>query len=741
MGGRNARELAREFGAGRSLNPELTRAVYHVSLSIAPEEKLTPAQWNQVAEKYLDKMGFTANQYTVIRHSDKEHDHIHIIANRVRLDNGKTVTDSNNYARSEAALREIERAHGLNQLRSSHEVERRAPTRGEIEALAQTGEPSIKMRLQDAIAKAAQDKPEMGRFIERLRERGVEVIPNLQSTGRVSGLSYELEGKTMKGSDLGKAYTWTGVQEKLGVSYEHSRDHEAVRSAAERRNSGPAERSRDAPGPDGRDGVRRGLDSGGIPEGERGRAKDGEAAGRAAPGHEKEPGRAAGGTEKPDRERERMREPDRAVTRPGASVPETGGRDQGGLRPEHERRPLVDMGGDDFLLVVGHAGVGGRTAVLPGAERKDDGGHDQGGGGRTPEREQAAASGASKEKHPGGSQEKPAEGGEARSAQDRTASAVRDQIRAYGCERFEIGIRNHGTGRMMGRQWNAAEIEKAVDYLRAMNARGNDVYVRPAEIDGLRCPGVVLLDDLKRDAVAQMKRDGFAPCLVVETSRGNFQAWIRLAERPLEKEVATEAARELAARYQADRNSADWRHFGRLAGYTNQKPERARADGQAPYVKLHEAREKTASNGPELVERARGRVNERAIERERAERLEKIQGYQPPPYGQRERRSPAELYREESRKILQKPPLDGAGRVDYSAVDYRASLRLAEQDLSKSQIKEALREASPKLADRKAGHLEDYLERTVTKALNQVIQERILTWDTEVKSDKGGMDR
>jgi hypothetical protein len=53
---------------------------------------------------------------------------------------------------------------------------------------------------------------------------------------------------------------------------------------------------------------------------------------------------------------------------------------------------------------------------------------------------------------------------------------------------------------------------------------------------------------------------------VVQTSPGNYQAWIKHAES-LDKELGTAVARELAGRFGGDVKAADWRHFGRLASF------------------------------------------------------------------------------------------------------------------------------------------------------------------------------
>lgn len=96
-----------------------------------------------------------------------------------------------------------------------------------------------------------------------------------------------------------------------------------------------------------------------------------------------------------------------------------------------------------------------------------------------------------------------------------------------------------------------------------------------------------LIDDLSRGAIRRMRKSGFQPALVVETSPGNFQAWLNHG-RILDCELSSQAAKKLARRFGGDPFSADWRHFGRLAGFTNQKPRRRLENGLAPFVRVRE---------------------------------------------------------------------------------------------------------------------------------------------------------
>ncbi|HEX8896722.1 MAG TPA: DNA-primase RepB domain-containing protein, partial [Terriglobales bacterium] len=59
--------------------------------------------------------------------------------------------------------------------------------------------------------------------------------------------------------------------------------------------------------------------------------------------------------------------------------------------------------------------------------------------------------------------------------------------------------------------------------------------------------------------------------------------------------------KQLAHTYGGDLASTDWRHLGRLAGFTNQKLERRTPSGSAPWVKVLEARPLLASAAQDLL--------------------------------------------------------------------------------------------------------------------------------------------
>ncbi len=290
-------------------------------------------------------------------------------------------------------------------------------------------------------------------------------------------------------------------------------------------------------------------------------------------------------------------------------------------------------------------------------------------------------------------------------ARDRTREAMHGQLAAMGCREYEVGVRDPVRG-MLTRRGSAAEIEASVGWLRAMNARGADIFVRPAEPGGL-----VLVDDVKREALGRMAQEGLGPAVITETSPGNHQAWVRLAEGPVTREIGTEAARGLAGRYGGDLRSAEAGHYGRLAGFTNRKEAHTRADGRQPYVLLREARGRCAPAG----EAALGRAGARVAMREGVAKAAREAAALSRTGGGGVRSDALEKeYRERAAGLCARYPDVDVSRVDWAVT---RDLAVAYPAADAGMLMAALRAGSPRLEERKGGHIEDYAARTVGKVL------------------------
>ncbi|WP_026632846.1 relaxase/mobilization nuclease domain-containing protein [Dyadobacter alkalitolerans] len=72
--------MIEDFNMQRRLNPDLTKAVGHISLSWSKQDqaRLTPAIMKQRSLEYMEKMKITGTQFILVEHRDKNHPHLHV---------------------------------------------------------------------------------------------------------------------------------------------------------------------------------------------------------------------------------------------------------------------------------------------------------------------------------------------------------------------------------------------------------------------------------------------------------------------------------------------------------------------------------------------------------------------------------------------------------------------------------------------------------------------------------------
>jgi hypothetical protein len=299
--------------------------------------------------------------------------------------------------------------------------------------------------------------------------------------------------------------------------------------------------------------------------------------------------------------------------------------------------------------------------------------------------------------------------------------AVRRQLAAMPCDKYLIRLIHHATRRPEPgeRLWSAVEIlrEANIRFLRARNREGFDVYFRPYALDQNAGYILVDLDDAEPKVLTAMRANGHQPCSVVETSPGHLQAWIRVSVMPLPPTRATPVARHLACLYHADRASADWRHVGRLAGFTNQKPARRLPSGLTPWVKLRHAVAGLASNSRRLLETA-------ALKPPQASEFSRLRPTQPrttPPSA-----PPVHLVLEPIQAVaiyqswlhhLRIPQC--FPQPDWSIADLWIAKELLRQGMPDSRVKSVLRLGSPQFP-RAHSNSEDYLRRTLARAAHEI---------------------
>ena len=116
--------IHRAFEDFKMWMPQSTKAekpMMHISLNPHPDDRLSDAEYAQLAHEYMEKMGFADMPYLIVKREDIDRHHIHIVALRVRPD-GTAISTKNNFYKSKEITRELEKKYGL------HSAERQKVT-------------------------------------------------------------------------------------------------------------------------------------------------------------------------------------------------------------------------------------------------------------------------------------------------------------------------------------------------------------------------------------------------------------------------------------------------------------------------------------------------------------------------------------------------------------------------------------------------------------------------------------
>lgn len=178
--------------------------VWHCSLSLSPEEPaLSDQQWAEIAQEFMDAMGFTGTdgkapcRWVAVHHGVTKNggDHIHIAANIVRED-GTKWSRWYDQRRSQRICGELEERFGLHVI-ESRQIARgaRADSAAAQQMAARTGAAKTdRQELEDRLRAAVAASSTEVEFIERARELGVRVRPRFApgSADEVTGYSAAL---------------------------------------------------------------------------------------------------------------------------------------------------------------------------------------------------------------------------------------------------------------------------------------------------------------------------------------------------------------------------------------------------------------------------------------------------------------------------------------------------------------------------------------------------------------------
>lgn len=249
-------EMIREFDSVEAMrrmsidSDKLIKPVFHAMLSLRPGESLTTAQWRTAVQTYLADLGFDeTNQYVAVMHQDKDHQHVHIVANRIRLnDDFGMVKDSNERSVSLESVSGIEDRFNLSKAPKPKDTWGVSITHAELQASIRDNDLPMKHKMIAKIAGAIEATNavdgDMFTFTRLLRKQKVYINLTLNEEGQPKGISFEFDGKHISGRQLKRSrLTWHKLTTQEGIHYDPETIRELQIEIA-RRDSEEQERAR-----------------------------------------------------------------------------------------------------------------------------------------------------------------------------------------------------------------------------------------------------------------------------------------------------------------------------------------------------------------------------------------------------------------------------------------------------------------------------------------------------------------
>lgn len=184
--------------------PSVKKPAGHLSLNFALQDKsrLTDELMAEIAEEYMRQMGIADTQFILVRHQDREHDHMHLVYNRVSY-RKKTINSGNDWKKSTKICRAIMEKYGLYVAAGKEQVNK--------DRLK--GDDKLRYEMMHKVMDALKDSGNWEEFKEALHDDGIEArFRYHQKTHVANGISFTNGKYTFRGSDLDKSLSFRSIE-------------------------------------------------------------------------------------------------------------------------------------------------------------------------------------------------------------------------------------------------------------------------------------------------------------------------------------------------------------------------------------------------------------------------------------------------------------------------------------------------------------------------------------------------
>ncbi|HXB08734.1 MAG TPA: relaxase/mobilization nuclease domain-containing protein [Puia sp.] len=202
--GHDHKKMADDFESQRILRPDKRQAVFHSVLSFYPGEKVSDKKMVEIAEQYLTRTGMVNTQYVIAKHTDRDHLHMHVIANRVDNE-GHSIAEGWIGLRAKKVAQDLTREHNLKAVLTKD--------------LALTHKESLqpaeakRYQIYEAIVQNLEKSKDLTDLEVRLLKHGIDTqFKYSQQTQEPEGISFRLGKQCYKGSQIDREFSLSGLE-------------------------------------------------------------------------------------------------------------------------------------------------------------------------------------------------------------------------------------------------------------------------------------------------------------------------------------------------------------------------------------------------------------------------------------------------------------------------------------------------------------------------------------------------
>ena len=197
-------DIIDSFDFQRQMNPRISKPVGHIALSFLPEDKdkLTDEMMTKIAREYMELMGIRDTQFLLVRHFDNGNPHCHLVYNRINNE-GKTITDQNDFRRNEQVTKLLKRKYGLTFSNG----------KGRTKTERLRGTEKTKYEIYRIVMNTLAQSTSWKEFVGHLRDEGVEMElvmkrQNSRDPRGIQGIRFTKDGLTFKASQIRRGLSY-----------------------------------------------------------------------------------------------------------------------------------------------------------------------------------------------------------------------------------------------------------------------------------------------------------------------------------------------------------------------------------------------------------------------------------------------------------------------------------------------------------------------------------------------------